>query len=291
LTTTGKGCAPAPPGAEGLECDKLDRQGVDAHFDGYVAKILENAGPATGKSLRSVFIDSYEVGNQDWSPSFREEFMKRRGYDPVPWLVTRTRRVVDTDELTARFQRDWKQTIADLFADNYYGYMAERVHRYPGLKFGLEPYTGPFDTRGAASDYMALLEEGDLSIDSFHFGGCNTIADTLFLRLPTVTYEGDKWYNRIGSQMLRMVGTPELIATNDDEYVEIVTRLIDDEEFRHEIRDRLVETDLEATIFNTASAGSFRDAFDYLIANHAQLSRETDSSPVRIGRRSRKKSR
>ena len=139
-------------------------------------------------------------------------------------------------------------------------------------------------------DYMALLEEGDLSIDSFHFGGCNTIADTLFLRLPTVTYEGDKWYNRIGSQMLRMVGTPELIATNDDEYVKIVTRLIDDERFRLEIRKRLAAADLEATIFSSRTAGSFCDAVDYLIANHGQLSRETDRSPVRIGSRSRKTS-
>ena len=145
-TTTGSTNNPAPPGAQGLECDKLDREGVDAHFDGYVAKILENAGAATGKSLKEVFIDSYEVGEQNWSPSFRAEFLKRRGYDPVPWLVTATKRVVGNDDLTARFQRDWKQTIADLFADNYYGYMAERVHRYPGIKFGLEPYTGPFDT-------------------------------------------------------------------------------------------------------------------------------------------------
>ena len=106
-TTTGATNEPAPPGAQGLECDKLDREGVDAHFDGYVAKILENAGPATGKSLREVFIDSYEVGNQTWSPSFREEFQRRRGYDPVPWLVTESKRVVGDAGLTTRFQRDW----------------------------------------------------------------------------------------------------------------------------------------------------------------------------------------
>lgn len=145
-TTTGATNAPAPPGAQGLECDKLDREGADAHFDAYVAKILENAGAATGKSLQEVFIDSYEMGEQNWSPSFREEFQRRRGYDPVPWLVTATKRAVDSDDLTARFQRDWKQTIADLFADNYYGYMAERVHRYAGVRLGCEPYTGPFDT-------------------------------------------------------------------------------------------------------------------------------------------------
>ena len=146
-TTTGEGCHPAPPGAEGLECDKLDREGVDAHFDGFVSRVLTNAGPATGRSLGRVFIDSYEVGDQDWSPSFREEFQKRRGYDPVPWLATlRTNYVVGDAGMTRRFQQDWKRTIAELFADNYYGYMAERVHQYPGLKLGLEPYYGPFDT-------------------------------------------------------------------------------------------------------------------------------------------------
>jgi hypothetical protein len=156
-TTTGKGPSPAPPGAEGLECDKLDRQGVDAHFDNYITKILENAGPATGRSLRTVFIDSYEVGDQDWSISFRDEFKRRRGYDPVPWLVTATKCVVENPAVTARFQYDWKRTIAELFADNYYGYMAERVRRIPGLKLDIEPYTGPFDTVtcGTRADELA----------------------------------------------------------------------------------------------------------------------------------------
>ena len=145
-TTTGKTCEPSPSDARGLECDKLDREGADAHFDGYVAKVLENAGAATGKSLREVFIDSYEAGDQDWSPSFREEFRKRRGYDPVPWLVTMTKRTVDSGDLAARFRWDWRQTIAELFADNYYSRMAERTHRFPGVRLGIEPYTGPFDT-------------------------------------------------------------------------------------------------------------------------------------------------
>ena len=71
-TTTGEGCHPAPPELMELECDKLDQEGVDAHFDGFVSKVLTNAEwPATGRSLCRVFIDSYEVGDQDWSPSFR----------------------------------------------------------------------------------------------------------------------------------------------------------------------------------------------------------------------------
>ncbi len=130
-------------------------------------------------------------------------------------------------------------------------------------------------------NYMALMEEGDISIDSFHFGGCNTIADSLFLRIPTVTYEGDRWYNRIGSQMLRMAGIPELVATNDDEYVRLVTRLIHDDAFRAGIRDRLVATDLDATIFSPETADCFRETVDFLIENHERLSREPDRGLLR----------
>jgi hypothetical protein len=133
-------------------------------------------------------------------------------------------------------------------------------------------------------NYMGLMEEGDLAIDSFHFGGCNTIADSLFLRIPTVTYEGDKWYNRIGSQMLRMVGLPELITTNDDDYFRLVSRLIQDDDFRAGIRARLAEADLDATLFSAATADGFRQAVDFLIGNHARLSRSPDRSALRIGR-------
>jgi predicted O-linked N-acetylglucosamine transferase (SPINDLY family) len=68
---------------------------------------------------------------------------------------------------------------------------------------------------------MALMEEGDICIDASHFGGSNTMADSLYLRKPTVAFEGNKWYNRIGSQMLRVVGLEELIAKNAEQYIQL----------------------------------------------------------------------
>ena len=132
------------------------------------------------------------------------------------------------------------------------------------------------------NEYMKLMEEGDLALDSFHFGGCNTIADSLFLCKPTVAYEGDKWYNRIGSQMLRAAGLPELIATNDDEYVQITTRLIHDDSYRRQICDRLSAVDSDATVFDNSAAVHFREAIDYLIAHHDRLHSETDRRAIRI---------
>ncbi len=132
--------------------------------------------------------------------------------------------------------------------------------------------------------YMALMEEGDLSIDAFHYGGCNTMTDSLFLGKPMASLEGERWYNRIGPQMLRMVGEDGLIATTDREYVDLIVRLIHDDALREASAKRLSKVDLNATIFNRSDAKYFRKAIDYLIANHERLSQEKERTPIRIER-------
>ncbi len=119
--------------------------------------------------------------------------------------------------------------------------------------------------------YMAVMEEGDLSIDAFHYGGCNTMTDSLYLGKPMASLEGERWYNRIGPQMLRMVGEDGLIATTEREYVDLILRLIRDDALREASAERLRKADLNATIFNRSDAKYFRKAIDYLIANHEAL--------------------
>lgn len=145
-TPTGKTNHPAPAEGLGLECDKMSREAVKAYFDAFIGRIARDLGPLAGKVLRNVLVDSYEVGSQNWTPRFREEFRKRRGYDLFTWLPVLTGRVVESLEASERFLWDFRRTIADLFADNYYGYFAELSHRY-GMLFSTEAYgNGPFDT-------------------------------------------------------------------------------------------------------------------------------------------------
>jgi len=101
-------------------------------------------GPLVGKTFNNMFVDSYEAGLHHWTPSMREEFKKRRGYDPTPYLLTLTGRLVGDVETTERFLWDFRRTISDLFADNYYGYFAELSHDH-GLLFLTEPYTSCFE--------------------------------------------------------------------------------------------------------------------------------------------------
>lgn len=142
---TGKNNHPAPPEGDGLEVDKMSREAMDQHWQGIMAKVLADSGSLSGKVLNNALIDSYEVGGQNWTPKMREEFKKRRGYDPLPYLPVICGMVVGSQDETERFLWDWRRTVADLFADNYFGYFAELCRRN-GILFSTEPYgNGGFD--------------------------------------------------------------------------------------------------------------------------------------------------
>jgi len=157
-TTTGKKNAPAPIGGEGLECDKMSKEAVKAFFESYPAKYLDNASELK-KGIRHIEIDSYEAGLQDWTPQFRAEFVKRRGYDPLCWLPAWSNRTIENKSLSSRFKNDMKRTIAELYDENYFGYFAELVHKYPGLQLTLEPYDGPFNPFDVAARADVLMGE------------------------------------------------------------------------------------------------------------------------------------
>lgn len=136
--------APSPIAGRGLEVDKLRREGLDVHWEKGIEPILKHLGPLVGKSFNNMLVDSYEAGLHHWTPRMREEFKKRRGYDPTPYLLVLTGRLIGDVPTTERFLWDFRRTIADLFAENYYGYFADLSHQH-GLMFSNEPYTSCFE--------------------------------------------------------------------------------------------------------------------------------------------------
>lgn len=139
-TSTGKENHPAPEAGRGLECDKLSKQAAEVHFQGLMGRLIEDAGPLAGKTLASTHIDSWEVGSQNWTPGFREEFRRRRGYDLLPLLPVMTGRVVDSLETSERFLWDLRQTISEMLLENYAGHFRKLAHDH-GLGLSIEAYT------------------------------------------------------------------------------------------------------------------------------------------------------
>jgi hypothetical protein len=144
-TTTGKLNVSASDAGRGLEVDKLAADAVDYQYDHTVGRVAKAAGSLAGKAFDRVEIDSYEAGLQNWTAGLPADFARRNGYSMIRWLPALTGRIVGDLDESNRFLFDFRRTLAELMADNYYGRM-ERRSNADGLKFMVEGYgPGPFD--------------------------------------------------------------------------------------------------------------------------------------------------
>jgi hypothetical protein len=116
---TGAKNRPAVPSGLGYEVDKLSREHTEAYLHGYTDPIAAALGSLYGKGLRYVLLDSWEAGMQNWTDKMIPEFMKRRGYDPTPFLPALAGRIVRNSDISDRFLWDFRRTLADMFAENH----------------------------------------------------------------------------------------------------------------------------------------------------------------------------
>lgn len=164
---------PVPDDLQGkaLEVDKMSIVQTRFHWTNVIEPMRQELGPLLGTSLRHLLIDSYEAGIQNWTPSFREEFVRRKGYDPLPWLMTMSAltrsdnptnkardRVIESEVQTERFEWDYRDVVAALFHEHGWKPAADMIHA-AGCTLQWEPYAGPFDTPAGAA--LADLPMGE----------------------------------------------------------------------------------------------------------------------------------
>ena len=112
VSLTGKKNHPAPKEATGLEVDKLDPKAWEVYFKEFF-RIYE------GAPVDYVLTDSYEAGQMTWTRDMFQEFKDRRGYSLFPWLPALTGQILRSTAETEQFLFDWRQTIGELFSENY----------------------------------------------------------------------------------------------------------------------------------------------------------------------------
>ena len=169
--STGRPPHPVPDDVLGkvLEADKMSVEQSNHHWNNVLDPFKEHLGEYLGKSFRHMLIDSYEAGNQNWTPGFREEFIRRKGYDPIPWLASfsltvgtgkesKDRRILGSEEQTARFDWDYQDVISQLFFDNGWKIGRQKLAE-SNLQLQMEPYGGPFNTaQGVALADLPMAE-------------------------------------------------------------------------------------------------------------------------------------
>ena len=82
-------------------------------------------------------------------------------------------------------------------------------------------------------DYLRVNLVCDAMLDTLHWSGGNTTLDALACGLPVVTLPGEFMRGRQSAAMLRVAGPAELVATDQQHYVAIASRLVEDAGWRN----------------------------------------------------------
>src|SRR5215204_2351289 len=139
-------------GAEGFVLDHMNRAATDAYLKSVGDRLFQAFG---NNPPHSVFCDSLEVYNSDWSSDFLEEFQKRRGYDLKPHLPAL---VNDMGATTKGLRRDWGRTQYELLNERFLQPMQEWSKR-KGTLFRIQDYGVP--AAAISSNAFADIPDGE----------------------------------------------------------------------------------------------------------------------------------
>ena len=133
---------PAPMPGLGFEADKMDTTSINAHLVNFTGKLFKKIGVPDKNlegGLKVLHMDSWEMGAQNWSPKLREEFLKRRGYDPLKYYPVYSGLVVESLEKSERLLWDLRLTSQELVIENHAMHLKKYGQKY-NLGFSIEPY-------------------------------------------------------------------------------------------------------------------------------------------------------
>ena len=121
--------------------------------------------------------------------------------------------------------------------------------------------------------YLETLCECDIHFGPFPFNNTNGNVDSLVAGLPMVVLRGDPEKDGVESVadvvVLQNAGAPEeMVANTVDEYFDLACRMIDDDEFRDRISQKVNDLNLESSLFDNDGALETTNALWDVYVNH-----------------------
>jgi hypothetical protein len=132
---TGQNVKRAAFGAEGPVLDHYSAAAAEAHVAAFAEPLLE---AVDAELVDSVFCDSLEVYESDWTANLPEEFEQRRGYPLLPRLHL----LVTPGEADLDFRADYHQTLTELYEENFVA-VFQRWAAGHGVPFRIQGYGTP----------------------------------------------------------------------------------------------------------------------------------------------------
>lgn len=149
---TGQSNGPALPDSTGLEVDKLDGARVSAYLDAHLTRF------GASEQFTALLSDSIEAGPQNWTERLAERFADLRGYDPLVYLPVLAGYLVGDSRSSDGFLYDYRRTLSELLAGEYYGTLADAAHAR-GMTYYAEALE---DGRPQLGDDLAMRSHADV---------------------------------------------------------------------------------------------------------------------------------
>jgi tetratricopeptide (TPR) repeat protein len=91
------------------------------------------------------------------------------------------------------------------------------------------------------ASFYGLMNCANVFLDTIGFSGFNTAMQGVECGVPIVTREGRFMRGRLASGILKRIGLQELIAKNENDYINLVVKLASNQEYNQFIRNKIKE--------------------------------------------------
>jgi len=135
---------------------------------------------------------------------------------------------------------------------------------------GVDPGRIIFATRVAnIEDHLARYRMADLFLDTTPCNAHSTASDVLRVGLPMVTCTRKAFAGRVAGSLLTLLGLPELVTHNIDEYEALALKLALNPDLLREYRTRLENNAPNSVIHNTAAyCSNLEKAYEKMWKKH-----------------------
>ena len=157
----------------GYECDKLSEEAANLHWDSYIQVLLDSLPRVV---VSGITMDSHEGGSQNWTPRMLEEFRQRQDYDFTPYLPTLAGYIIESKEKTEQVLYDYRQTIAQLIQEKYFGTFQRRASEQ-GLSFTAQAIGNALCITGDAVSVKQVVDKPQGEFWTYQRQGAYDIKD------------------------------------------------------------------------------------------------------------------
>ena len=116
---------------------------------------------------------------------------------------------------------------------------------------GIESSRLVFAERLPISEHLARHKLADLFIDTLPYNAHTTTSDALWAGLPVLTFKGNTFPGRVAASLLRAVGLPDLVTTNQEDYEVLAIELAKNPKKLADIKLKLAKNRLTNPLFDT----------------------------------------